>query len=130
MELLRKQYDVEYPDPSAGTGTRHNEGKLKWSLIDWPSLYGFVRVLMFGCKKYAPFNWQKGMAITWHQESLMRHLTASMSGEDIDPETGETHMSHIMCNAMFIEWTLKNRKDMDDRPKASKLPIGDGAGDI
>lgn len=33
-------------------GTRHNQGKLKWSLVDFESLEPLVQVLMFGTKKY------------------------------------------------------------------------------
>ena len=40
---------------------RHNEGKIKWSLVPFRALEPMVQVLMFGAKKYSPDNWKKGM---------------------------------------------------------------------
>lgn len=94
---------------------RYNEGKLQWSLIDWKSLEGLVRVLEMGAKKYARDNWKKGMPVTQVSESLMRHLFAFMSGEDKDPESGLNHLSHVMCNAMFLEYIMREKPEYDDR---------------
>lgn len=35
---------------------RFNSGKLKWSLVDFDSLAGMVKVLEFGAKKYDAHN--------------------------------------------------------------------------
>jgi hypothetical protein len=80
---------------------RYNQGKLEWSLVDFKSLEGMVRVLEMGAKKYDRHNWKKGMPVTQVSESLMRHLFAFLNGEDYDKESGLHHMSHVMCNAMF-----------------------------
>ena len=74
-----------------------------------------VKVLEFGANKYARDNWKKGREVTQLCESLSRHLFAFMRGEDVDPESGVSHIGHIMCNAMFIEHCLKHHPDMDDR---------------
>jgi hypothetical protein len=96
-------------------GTRLNKGKLEWSLVDFESLEGMVEVLMFGKEKYGAFNWQKGLKTTEICESLMRHLFAYLSGEDKDPETELDHISHIMCNAMFLSYMDSRRRDLDTR---------------
>ena len=96
---------------------RYNEGKLQWSMIDFKSLEGMVRVLEMGAKKYSKDNWKLGMPVTQVCESLMRHLFAYMSGEDKDPESGESHMSHVLVNAMFVEYIMKERNEFDDRKK-------------
>jgi Domain of unknown function (DUF5664) len=62
-------------------------------------------------------NWKLGMPVTQVCESLMRHLFAYMSGEDTDPESGESHMSHVLVNAMFVEYIMKERSEFDDRKK-------------
>lgn len=81
---------------------RYNENKVEWSLVDWKSLEPMVKVLMYGSKKYAPDNWKKGQDLRSLSSCLMRHLVAFMDGEDIDPESGEHHLGHVMCNAMFM----------------------------
>ena len=100
---------------------RYNSGKLEWSLVDFDSLEGLVRVLEYGKDKYARHNWKKGMPVTQVTESLMRHLFAYLGGEDVDPESGCRHISHVMCNAMFIEYIMREKPHYDDRETASEL---------
>lgn len=60
-------------------------------------------------------NWKKGMPVTQVTESLMRHLFAFLRGEDVDPESGCRHISHVMCNTMFLEYILREKPHYDDR---------------
>lgn len=94
---------------------RKNDDKLRYSLVDVESIEGLIKVLEFGAKKYSPNNWQKGLTYTSIYDSLMRHMTAIMKGEDVDPESGLPHIDHVGCNWMFLSWMMRNRKDMDDR---------------
>lgn len=89
---------------------RYNEGKPKWSLVDFKSLEPMVRVLEYGCTKYEKDNWKKGLDNTEVLESLSRHLFALMSGEELDPESQLPHIGHIMCNAMFFQYH-KNKEN-------------------
>lgn len=99
------------------SGIRHNQGKLKWSLVSWAALTPMVEVLMFGAKKYAAHNWRKGLKYSEISESLQRHLNAFMEGEDDDPESKLNHLGHVLCNAMFLSYMYIFRKDLDDRYK-------------
>jgi hypothetical protein len=94
---------------------RYNNGKLQWSLVDFDSLEGLVKVLEYGATKYSKNNWKKGMPVTQVSESLMRHLFAFLKGEDVDPESGCRHISHVMCNAMFIEYIMREKPHYDNR---------------
>ena len=96
-------------------GERHNNNKLKWSLVSWKALEPMVKVLEFGAKKYSSWNWTGGLKYTEICESLQRHLNAFVSGEDNDPESKLSHVGHIMCNAMFLSYMFLFKKDMDDR---------------
>ena len=93
---------------------RYNEGKLKWSLVDWKSLEPMVRVLEMGAEKYAPFNWTKGMPVTEVSESLLRHMFAYLDGEDTDPESGIEHLGHVMCNVMFLIHIMREKPEFDN----------------
>lgn len=98
-------------------GSRFNEGKLKWSLVPQSAFHPMVRVLEFGAQKYDAHNWKKGLPVVEICESLKRHLDAFMEGEDLDPESGISHVGHIQCNAMFLAWMLQNKPELDNRFK-------------
>jgi hypothetical protein len=87
-----------------GKADRFNEGKPKWSLVHFGSLIPMIRVLEFGAKKYSPDNWKKGMDTKEILESMQRHLAALIDGEEVDFESGISHMGHIQCNAMFYNY--------------------------
>ena len=89
-------------------GSRYNKGKRKWSLVHYKSLEPLVEVLEFGAEKYSPENWKKGLDKKEILESMMRHLTALMDGEENDKESGLHHIGHIMCNAMFYRYFDNN----------------------
>lgn len=99
-------------------GLRFNEGKPKWSLIDFDSLEGIVRVLEYGTKKYEKDNWKKGMPVSEVLESLLRHVFAILRGEDKDKESGFPHIWHVQTNAMFVDYMIKNKPEFNDIKKA------------
>lgn len=94
---------------------RFNKSKPKWSLVDYDSLIPLVDVLQFGAYKYGTNNWKKGLSYTETTESLLRHVYAFLNNQDIDEESKLHHIGHILCNAMFLSYMIKNRPDLDDR---------------
>lgn len=95
--------------------TRHNAGKLRWSLLDPVAMQELLKVLEHGATKYGRDNWKKGLPVTSIADSLMRHLMKFLSGENEDGESGLSHVGHILCNAMFLAHMHVQRVDMDDR---------------
>lgn len=96
-------------------GLRYNDNKPKWALVDFDALEDMVRVLEVGSEKYYVDNWKNGLKTTEVIESLLRHVFAYLHGEDNDKETGLPHTAHIMCNAMFLSYNHRFKKDFDDR---------------
>lgn len=96
---------------------RYNSGKPRWSLVHFESLEPMVRVLEYGENKYSDFQWMKGLSHRQVAESLFRHLTAYLDGEDKDNESGEHHVGHILSNAMFLSYNIKHHPELDDRHK-------------
>ena len=89
---------------------RFNEGKPKWSLVHFKSMEPLVRVLEYGAKKYSSDNWKVGLDKKEILESLSRHLFALMDGEELDKESGLSHIGHIQANALFWEYHNNKKK--------------------
>lgn len=107
--------DVTSNEP--GSGARYNDGKVRYDLIPTHLLESTANVLEYGANKYAPWNWAKGMQYSVVLGCIKRHLAAIERGEDLDPETGERHAGHMMCNLLFLEHYMNAFPEMDDRPK-------------
>lgn len=102
----------------ASEGRKDDSGKMPMHLLAPELLEATAAVLAFGAEKYAPRNWEKGMA--WHRpfSALMRHMWAWWRGEDLDPETGLSHLGHASCCLMFLIAYQARRLGADDRPSA------------
>lgn len=115
-----KEYPVTEtfgPLPISEEGTKADEGKLPLDLLAYDALAGTARVLQFGAEKYAPRNWEKGIAYSRVFAALQRHITAWWQGEDTDPETGLSHLHHAGCCIMFLQaYHERDLTDLDDRP--------------
>lgn len=84
-------------------GTKHDQGKLRWSLVPWKAMHPVVRVLMAGSRKYSDDNWLVVPdAPRRYLDAALRHLTAYAGGEAEDPETGESHLAHCACCLLFL----------------------------
>lgn len=94
---------------------RYNKNKPKWSLVHFKSLEPMIKVLEMGAEKYSPDNWKKGFEGKEVHESMMRHVSKLFDGEWLDEESGLSHIGHIMCNAMFIQY--HHDKDEDEQAK-------------
>ncbi len=107
-------------------GTKHDSGKPRMSLLDPLFLTTVAQVLTFGVKKYEAHNWRGGLEVSRLMDAAMRHLNAFNDGEDLDPESGISHLGHAACNLMFALRMLKDRPDLDDRyKKPEPAPISE-----
>lgn len=100
-----------------GSGARFNAGKPDFSLIPLVTLEDEVRVWEYGKKKYAAWNWTKGMKWSVPYSCLLRHMAAWQRGEECDIESGLPHLAHAMCNLRMLTLYAKNFTEGDDRPK-------------
>jgi len=105
------------------TGAKFDTEKPRMDLLDADFLEGVASVLTFGANKYAAHNWRGGIAVSRLIAATYRHLGAINRGEEIDPESGLSHVYHASCCLMFLASMLKNRPDLDDRWKEGKNAI-------
>ncbi len=104
--------------PAAETGAlREKLNNVRYDLM--PALCvneAYGRVAEFGAKKYAPRNWEKGIPQSQIATSLQRHLWAYMEGQDNDPESGLSHLDHLLWNAVAMVFN-EYHNIQDDRYK-------------
>lgn len=87
---------------------------------------GEARVLAGGAKKYGRRNFAMSeMLWSTYIGSLRRHLDALASGEDLDPESGEHHLSHIRANVAVLQAAEAAGTLVDDRLFAEVLERSD-----
>lgn len=86
-----------------------------------------VQVFEYGKKKYAAWNWAKGMKWSVPLGCILRHIERIVAGEDIDQDSGGTHKGCITCNLHMLVWYLDHYREGDDRPifdAPAKSPSG------
>lgn len=105
-----------------GSGARYNTGKADLSLIPLVTLEEEAKVWEYGKAKYAAWNWAKGMNWSVPYACALRHLAAWQKGEEIDPESGQSHLAHVMCNIRMLMLYSKTYKEGDDRPPKDLMP--------
>lgn len=99
-------------------GTKHDQGKPPMHLIPWEAMEGVARVMAHGETKYGTHQWRGGFAWGRLAGACLRHLFAWLSGQDKDPESGESHIDHALCCLMFLTAHIKSGLGKDDRYKA------------
>lgn len=98
--------------PIKQEAVRHNQDKTRFDLIPPCFIREVAEVFTFGAKKYAPENW-KGFTPEQQEEikaSLLRHIYAYLEGEELDPESGLSHLAHAGCNLAFLSYFKNNAR--------------------
>lgn len=84
-------------------GSKYDDAKPDWSLVQWRALDKYVRVLTFGATKYARDNWRQVPNLRHrYLAAALRHVAAYAVGESKDKESGEHHLAHAICCLMFV----------------------------
>ena len=93
----------EYPDDNPKT--IYGEAKPKISSTPVIGIREMGKVFELGAKKYGRFNWRlHSVSATVYYDASWRHLSAWFEGEDIDPESGVSHLAHVMaCMTILMD---------------------------
>jgi hypothetical protein len=101
-----------------GKAPKFDSGKISLDLLPVRPMKDIAEVLTIGADKYGANSWREGEMIAWSRcyAAAQRHLMQFWSGEDLDQETGKSHLAHAACNLLFmIEHSYINKVG-DDRP--------------
>lgn len=102
----------------AEAGYKEDEDKNQLDLIPPELVFAVGEVMTYGAKKYAPYNWAKGMKWSRVFAALMRHLWAWWAGRKSDPETGMSDLHHAACCIAFLIAYEQRGSGEDDRFKS------------
>ena len=92
-------------------GKKLDQNKPRMSLLPKGVLSAVIRVLEFEATKYKVDNWKHVPdAKTRYYDAMHRHIDAWWQGEEKDSETGESHLAHAVCCALFLMWLDDNSK--------------------
>lgn len=72
------------------------------SLIPFVALRAIGDVYAYGERKYASWNWAKGMAWSRVSDAMLRHYERFSMGEKRDEESGLLHTAHMAWNAITL----------------------------
>ena len=79
--------------------------------------------MLEGARKYGRHNYRiAGVRASVYYDALFRHITAWWEGEDIDAESGMSHVAKAITTLVVLRDAMLNDKLEDDRPPS--LPGG------
>jgi hypothetical protein len=107
-----------YPDDNPKTA--FGAQKTPLHLIPPPALLAEAEVFGLGAKKYGAYNWrQHTVSASVYQAAALRHMLAWWEGEDVDPESGQSHLAHARaCMGIVLDAAAYGKLN-DDRPNAA-----------
>lgn len=89
---------------------------------DWSEC---AHVFGFGLKKYAAWNWIRGMAWSVPTACVARHVVAILRGQEMDADSGRHHLGHVACNIIMLLQYEDSYPQGDDRPPAEFFASGE-----
>ena len=98
-------------------GLKYDQKKPPLDLLTLEFLEGTANALAYGAKKYGRQNFKQGIEHTRLISAALRHINQYNAGEDLDPESLESHLSHAAASLNMLMWMIKHRPDLDDRYK-------------
>lgn len=101
------------------------DGKAPLEYIPLRVLPGVSKVLEHGASKYGIRNWRKDPILeSTYKASVLRHLMAWSEGEELDPDSGLSHLYHIIAGCMVVLDAQQEGTSMND------LKVTESKGDV
>jgi len=87
----------------------------RFDLLPFDALWQIALVYGMGATKYAARNWESGY--DWSQSfgALQRHLALFWSGEEVDEESGLSHLAHAGWHCLALLAFQARELGNDDR---------------
>lgn len=100
-------------NPKDAVGTK----KVPFSTVPAPVIAEVGLAMLEGARKYGRHNYRiSGVRASVYYDALFRHLTAWWEGEDIDPDSGLSHIIKAMACMVVLRDSMRKGNWVDDRP--------------
>lgn len=105
-------------NPKEGAGAQK---PASWSVIPRWVIMGLGRVMQIGAAKYDAFNYRdSNVSAMTYVDAIERHLQLWQDGEEIDEETGVSHLFSVMASCSILLDAQANGTMADNRPKTGR----------
>lgn len=95
--------------------------KVPMSCVSMPVVMEMALGMMEGARKYGRHNYRvAGVRASVYYDAAMRHLAAWWEGQDIDPDSGLSHIAKAMSCLHVLRDAMLNDMWTDDRPPKFK----------
>jgi hypothetical protein len=109
--------NVKDTNPKDSVGIK----KVPFSTIPGPVLAEVGLALLEGARKYRRHNYRvAGVRASVYYDASLRHLMAWWEGEDIDPDSGLSHVTKAIAGLMVLRDSMMIGNWKDDRPPSVK----------
>lgn len=96
----------------------YDDGKAPLASLPPAGIRAVARVQAYGKKKYGDDeNYRRGMEAKRQMSCALRHIYAWLEREDLDKESGESHLAHAACRLLFALQNIHENTLIDDRYK-------------
>ena len=104
-------------------GVKYDGEKPKMHLLPPKAINEVAKVLTFGAQKYDEENWRKLEDLqSRYSSGALRHIFAHLDSENLDPESGLSHLAHAICCLLFkLEIELENAKIEEEDPREADI---------
>lgn len=108
---------IKNSNPKDAVGVK----KVPMSTVSAPVLMEMGLAMLEGDRKYGRHNYRViGVRASVYYDAAMRHLMAWWEGEDIDPDSGISHITKALSCLAVLRDSMINEKFTDDRPPKIK----------
>lgn len=91
--------------------------KAPLSVLPMQVVYEAALGMYEGALKYGAFNYRiAGVRASVYYDAVQRHMNQWWEGEDIDPDSGLSHVTKAITTLMVLRDAMLNDKFNDDRP--------------
>lgn len=105
----------------SATGGEKGVKIARYDLIPAGPLYELACLFGVGALKYDERNFEAGYEWSKSFGAMQRHAWQFWNGEDVDPETGVSHLASVIWNAMALLLFTQTHPELDDRPQTVEL---------
>jgi len=104
-------------NPKDAVGTK----KVPLSTVSAPAMAEIGLAMLEGARKYGRHNYRAvGVRGSVYYDACLRHLMAWWEGEDIDPDSGLSHIAKATACLMVLRDSMLMENWVDDRPPKVK----------